>query len=117
MLIMTENPVGQRVVSIGVASGVVITIAVALRLLARWRSKANFAIDDALIIISVLPQYLMITVCFIGHPTAPMLLQRCSHLAVVDKGGMGHPVVTLSPKQKSNFLKVCSPPRNWTLPY
>lgn len=55
---------GNRVVLISIAFGVIDTVAVALRLLARWRSNAAFAADDALIIASLVPLYAMIV---IGH--------------------------------------------------
>ena len=61
---MVSNPVGDQVVRISVALGVIVTIAVALRLLARWRSNAAFAADDALSIASLVPLYAMIV---IGH--------------------------------------------------
>ena len=63
---MAENPIGNQVIRISVALGVIITLAVPLRLLARWKSKANFAMDDVLIILSVFPQYVMITVGVLG---------------------------------------------------
>lgn len=61
---MVSNPVGDHVVRTSIAFGVIDTVAVALRLLARWRSNAAFAADDALIIFSLVPLYVMI---FIGH--------------------------------------------------
>ena len=63
---MLENPVGNQVIRISIALGALITFAVPLRLLARWKSKANLAMDDVLIIISVLPQYAMITTGVLG---------------------------------------------------
>ena len=63
---MPENPVGNQVIRVSIVLGALITLAVALRLLARWKSKANFAIDDVLIIISVLPQYVMIVIGVLG---------------------------------------------------
>lgn len=63
---MSANPIGNQVIRISIALGALITLAVPLRLLARWKSKANFAMDDILIIISVLPQYVMITVGVLG---------------------------------------------------
>ena len=61
---MVSNPVGDHVVRTSIAIGVVDTVAVALRLLARWRSNAAFAADDALIIFGLVPLYVMIV---IGH--------------------------------------------------
>lgn len=61
---MVSNPVGEQVVHISTACGVIDTFAVALRLLARWRSKAVFAADDVLIVASLIPLYAMVV---IGH--------------------------------------------------
>lgn len=61
---MVSNPVGDQVIRTSVALGVIDTFAVALRLLARWRSNAAFAADDALTVASLIPLYAMI---FIGH--------------------------------------------------
>lgn len=63
---MPENPVGNQVIRVSIALGVLVTLAVPLRLLARWKSKAKFAMDDVLIIISVLPQYVMVTLGVLG---------------------------------------------------
>ena len=43
-----------------IAVGVAVTIAVILRLVARWRSKATFAVDDWLIVASLVPTYGML---------------------------------------------------------
>ena len=63
---MPENSLGNQVIRISIALGVLITVAVPLRLLARWKSKAKFAIDDVLIIMSILPQYVMIVLGVMG---------------------------------------------------
>ena len=63
---MPENPLGNQVIRISIALGVLITLAVPLRFLARWKSKAKLATDDVLIIISMLPQYVMITIGVMG---------------------------------------------------
>ena len=63
---MPGNPVGNQVIHISIALGALITLAVPLRLLARWKSKADFAMDDVLMIISVIPQYVMIALGVIG---------------------------------------------------
>ena len=62
--IMPSNPAGHQVVVISIAFGVIDTIAVALRLLARWRSNMSFGADDAPSIDSLLPLYVMIV---LGH--------------------------------------------------
>lgn len=63
---MPENPLGDQVIRISIALGVLITLAVPLRFLARWKSKAKFAMDDVLIIISLLHQYVMIALGVMG---------------------------------------------------
>ena len=73
---MPENTVGNQVIRISIVLGVLITLAVALRLLARWKSKANFAMDDVLIIISVLPQYVMIAIGVISSSPDHYLITR-----------------------------------------
>ena len=45
---------------VAVACGVIETIAVCLRLLARWKSKAQFAIDDWVIVATLIPSYAML---------------------------------------------------------
>ena len=59
-----NNPVGLHVVRTSIAFGVIDTIAVSLRMLARWRSNAVFAADDALIVASLAPLFAMV---IIGH--------------------------------------------------
>lgn len=61
---MTPNPGGDLIRHASIADGIVTTVAVNLRLLARWESEADFGADDLLIVVSLLPQYAMIT---IGH--------------------------------------------------
>lgn len=59
-----NNPLGLHVVRTSIAFGILDTIAVSLRMTARWRSKAAFAADDALIVASLAPLFAMIV---IGH--------------------------------------------------
>ena len=61
---MVNNPVGLQVLRTSIAFGVIDAIAVSLRMLARWRSNAAFAADDALIVASLAPLFAMIV---IGH--------------------------------------------------
>ncbi|KAL8903239.1 MAG: hypothetical protein Q9207_004050 [Kuettlingeria erythrocarpa] len=56
------NPHGVFVVGFSIAVAVLDTLAVALRFLARHRSKASFAADDWWILGSLIPLYLMIGV-------------------------------------------------------
>ena len=65
---MHNNPLGARVWHIGITLGVLTTVAVLLRVVARWRSKAPFAADDVLIIVSLVPFYAMIALSYFGKP-------------------------------------------------
>lgn len=55
-----DNPRGAQAISISIAMGVMAVVAVALRLFARSRSKAALAVDDWLIVGSLLPLFAMI---------------------------------------------------------
>lgn len=54
------NPRGAHAISISIAMGVMATVAVALRLFARSRSKAALAVDDWVIVGSLLPLFAMV---------------------------------------------------------
>ncbi len=56
----TNNPRGDAMLYVCVAVGAVVTIAVLLRLMARWKIKAAFAVDDWLIVASLVPTYGML---------------------------------------------------------
>lgn len=64
---MHPSPRGAQVERVSIALGLLATIAVVLRLLARWRSKASFAADDGLIVLSLLPQYVMLVIGCVGQ--------------------------------------------------
>jgi len=102
------NPTGPEVIRTSVVWVVVATFAVILRLLARWLSRASFAVDDLLIVVSLLPQYGMMVVGYLGeygnHQTQNAL--RHSRLAAVKHAGLGKPIVTVSPSQINQLLKV-----------
>ena len=80
---MVDNPVGLHVVRTGIAFGVIDAIAVSLRILARWRSDAAFAADDALIVASLAPHFAMIIIGHFSQSDTPNLhfssvdLNRC----------------------------------------
>ena len=61
-----DSAPGLRIKHVSLAIGILDTCAVMLRLLARWRSKAAYAADDAFIAVSLLPLYGMIVLGFIG---------------------------------------------------
>ncbi len=56
----TNNPRGDAMLYACIAIGIAVTIAVTLRLVARWKSKAAFAVDDWLIVASLVPTYGML---------------------------------------------------------
>lgn len=58
---MTSNPRGHQVIQLSIAVCVIDTVAVAVRFLARWSTKAKLALDDWLIVASLVPFYGMIT--------------------------------------------------------
>ena len=70
---MRSNPRGDQVVHTSIALGIVATIAVILRLLARQRTKSSFAADDLLVILSLIPQYGMLAIGHIGQYDFPNL--------------------------------------------
>lgn len=53
---------GDSVNRVAVACGIIETVAVCLRLLARWKSKARFAIDDWVIVATLIPSYAMLII-------------------------------------------------------
>lgn len=63
---MEDNPVGARAYHIGIALAVLATAAVMLRVTARWKTKASFAADDILVVISLLPFYVMVVLSYVG---------------------------------------------------
>ena len=74
-----NNPVGLNVVRTSIAFGVIDAIAVSLRMIARWRSKAAFAADDALIVASLAPLFAMIVIGHFSQSDTPN-----SHFLFVD---------------------------------
>lgn len=61
-----SNTLGKRIERLGLALAVLATVAVFLRVLARWKSKASFAGDDLMIIISLFPFYGMTAISYLG---------------------------------------------------
>lgn len=87
------NPRGDLVIKVTIACGVLETLAVFLRLLARWRSKAAFAADDWWIVATLIPSYAMLAVGTL----------------MVTIGGGGRHAETLDLHQIETFLKVYPP--------
>ncbi|KAM0794903.1 hypothetical protein BDR22DRAFT_939785 [Usnea florida] len=85
----TVNPERSQIVRVTVACGVLATLAVFLRFLARWRSKASFAADDWWMLASLIPSYSMLAVGSI----------------MVTSGGGGRHTNTLTQSQIATFLK------------
>ena len=84
------NPRGDLVIRVTIACGILETLAVFLRLLARWRSKAAFAADDWWIVATLIPSYAMLAV-------------GCLMVTI---GGGGRHAATLDLYQIETFLKV-----------
>lgn len=59
---MEPSPRGVWVICISVALGVIDTLAVILRFIARRKSKSGLALDDWLIAASLIPAYFMIMI-------------------------------------------------------
>ncbi len=58
---MAEHLQGPQVNCLSIALGIIVVVAVLLRLLARSKSNASFAIDDYWISLSLIPFFGMIT--------------------------------------------------------
>lgn len=63
------NPRGAQAVNVSIAVGVLAPVAVLLRIIARSRSKAPLAIDDWLIVASLLPLFAMICASVLSQST------------------------------------------------
>ena len=63
---VASNTLGKKIERIGLALAILATVAVLLRLLARWKSKASFAGDDLMIILSLFPFYGMTAISYLG---------------------------------------------------
>ncbi|CAD6563519.1 MAG: hypothetical protein ASARMPRED_000008 [Alectoria sarmentosa] len=83
------NPRRDQVIRVTVACGVLATVAVCLRFVARWRSKASFAADDWWMVASLIPLYCMLAVGSI----------------MITSGGGGRHADTLTQSQMAMFLK------------
>ena len=100
-----SNTLGKKIERIGLALAVLATVAVLLRILARWKSKAKFAGDDLMVILSLLPFYAMTSIsylCSLHQSVEPQPLI----LLVVSLADFGMPVATLGPENKTMLLKV-----------
>lgn len=59
---MASNPRGVWIVCVSVMLGIIDTLAVILRFVARRKIKAGFAMDDWLIAASLVPAFIMIII-------------------------------------------------------
>ena len=59
---MESNPRGVWVICVSVVLGVIDTLAVILRFIARRKSESGLAMDDWLIAMSLIPAYFMIII-------------------------------------------------------
>ena len=62
MTMESVNPGRDQVIRVTVACGILATLAVFLRFIARWRSKASFAADDWWMLATLVPSYGMLAV-------------------------------------------------------
>lgn len=67
----TNNSGRDQVVRVTVACGILATLAVCLRFVARLRSKATFGADDWWMAASLIPSYCMLAVGSISPSYAP----------------------------------------------
>ena len=74
MKMETVNPERNQIIRVTVACGVLATLAVFLRFLARWRSKASFAADDWWMLASLIPSYCMLAVGSISSFDGPNIV-------------------------------------------
>ena len=58
----TVNPGRDQVIRVTVVCGILASVAVSLRFMARWRSQASFAADDWWMVASLIPSYSMLAV-------------------------------------------------------
>ena len=63
------NPRGAQAINVSIAVGVLAPVAVLLRIVARSKSKAPLAIDDWLIVASLLPLFAMISASILSQFT------------------------------------------------
>lgn len=104
---LKENPRGAAVLYFTIALGILVTLAVLLRFMARRCIKAAFAADDWWILGSLVPLYGMI---ILG---ALCMLLLCTNSCTllnprggITWGGLGRPIAGHSPSQIAVFLKV-----------
>lgn len=83
-----SNPRADQMLQVTVAITVLATTAVPLRLLARWKCKADYAMDDWFMVGSLIPLYAMAATRAMRRFTMPNILVQ--HKTKIDsrKGGL-----------------------------
>lgn len=104
-----SNTLGKRIERIGLALAVLATVAVLLRLLARWKSKASFAGDDLMIVLSLFPFYGMTAISYLGSLYQSVEPQPLI-LVAVNLAHFGMSITTLEPENIVMLLKVIKRP-------
>lgn len=74
IIMESVNPGRDQVIRVTVACGILATLAVFLRFVARWRSKASFAADDWWMLAGLVPSYGMLAVGSISSFVNPTFL-------------------------------------------
>ena len=80
------NPRRDQVIRVTVACGILATVAVCLRFVARWRSKASFAADDWWMVASLIPLYCMLAVGSISSFVHPACLFHADEFSDHERG-------------------------------
>lgn len=102
---MSDQSRADSVNRVAVACGVIETVAVCLRLLARYKTKARFAVDDWVIVATLIPSYAMLVLG--SFSTSPnKVFRKILTLAVVTAGKGGQHQDTLTRADLVVFLKV-----------
>ena len=102
-----QNEHGHAILSVSIACGILETVAVALRFVARRKLGARYRWDDWLILISLVPNWGMVIiggVCEYGMALKVALLMP--PLLVVADGKAGNHKDALNQAQLAIFLKV-----------
>ena len=93
---------------VSIVVGVLASLAVALRFLARSRSKTSLALDDWFLVGSLLPLYGMLAISVLRRCTSTITekaAKRLTQKKVFDTG-LGLPVTSLDAQQIPKLLKV-----------
>lgn len=107
---MPPTLAGTALKNMSIVIGVIDAIAVMLRLLARWNTKAVIGVDDYLVVFSLLPMYGMIALSHLGMCFMSLIYNPWSYLLWIGvyKGGLGLSMAEVTPAQISVFFKVKS---------